>query len=136
MFNMRNPPGSAEINNAVNPAWRDLLMFAIRFVAWNITDSAEYVTDKSRNLTYEWNPRWKELTPGGGTYLSESDYSEPGWQQSFFRDKYERLVDIKRNWDPKSVFYATNAVGSEEWEVSETLLGHLPSQNSKLCREG
>jgi hypothetical protein len=135
MFNMRNPPGSASIDNAVNPAWRDILMFAIMFVTWNVTDSTEYVTQKSRNLTYEWNPRWKKLTPGGGTYMSESDYIEPDWQQSFHGDKYGRLYDIKQKWDPEGVFYAQNAVGSEDWQMSEILLGHLPSQNSRLCRK-
>ncbi|KAJ4305798.1 hypothetical protein N0V90_001330 [Kalmusia sp. IMI 367209] len=135
MFNMRNPPGSGSIDNAVNPAWRDVLLFAIMFVTWNATDSTDYVTQLSRNVTYEWNPRWKALTPGSGTYLSEADYIEPGWQESFHGAKYGRLLEIKRKWDPEGVFWASEAVGSEEWELSEVLLGHLPSQNSKLCRK-
>ncbi|KAF2004951.1 FAD binding domain-containing protein [Amniculicola lignicola CBS 123094] len=134
IFNMRNPPGSASIDNAVNPAWRSLLLFAIMFVTWNTTAPTPYVTELSRNLTYEWNPRWRALTPGSGTYMSESDYIEPNWQQSFHGDKYARLLKIKKTWDPEGVFYAQNAVGSEEWEMSEKILGHLPSQNSKLCR--
>jgi hypothetical protein len=137
LFNMRNPPGTGEIDNAVNPAWRRLLMFSIMFVTWNVTDPAPYVTQLSRNLTYEWNLRWKALTPGSGTYMSESDYIEPEWQRSFHGDKYERLLAIKKKWDPEGVFYATNAVGSEDWVLgngSALLLGHLPSQNSRLCR--
>lgn len=133
LFNMRNPPGSVQIDNAVNPAWRDVLMFAIMFVNWNVTDPAPYVEQLSRNLTYEWNPRWKALTPGSGTYMSESDYIEPSWQESFHGVKYPRLLSIKQKWDPKDVFYATNAVGSEKWQLGETIMGHLPSQNSKLC---
>ncbi|KAK4185687.1 FAD binding domain-containing protein [Podospora australis] len=138
LFNMRNgrPGANTElIDNAVNPAWRKVLMFAIMFVTWNVTDSPEYVTQLSRNLTYEWNPRWKALTPGGGTYMSESDYIEPNWQESFHGDKYPRLLEIKKKWDPLGVFYATNAVGSEEWVLGETIMGHLPSQNSRLCRK-
>ncbi|KAK5655061.1 hypothetical protein OQA88_5960 [Cercophora sp. LCS_1] len=135
LFNMRNPPGSELIDNAVNPAWRKVLMFAIMFVTWNVTDSPEYVTQLSRNLTYEWNPRWKKLTPGSGTYNSESDYIEPEWQQSFHGSKYPRLLEIKKKWDPEGVFYATNAIGSEEWVLGETIMGHLPSQNSRLCRK-
>ncbi|KAK0658324.1 FAD binding domain-containing protein [Cercophora samala] len=133
LFNMRNPPGSDQINNAVNPAWRDILGFAIMFVTWNVTDPEPYVTELSRNLTYEWNPRWRALTPGSGTYMSESDYIEPDWQESFHGDKYPRLVAIKQEWDPEDVFYATNAVGSEKWELGEEIMGHLPSQNSRLC---
>ncbi|KXX81405.1 6-hydroxy-D-nicotine oxidase [Madurella mycetomatis] len=136
MFNIRNPPGTSSIDNAVNPAWRDVLMFAIMFVTWNITDPESYVTQLSKNLTYEWNPRWKALTPGSGTYMSESDYIEPQWQTSFHREKYPRLLAIKKKWDPQGVFYATNAVGSEEWELEgEKIMGHLPSQNSRLCRK-
>ncbi|KAM7217021.1 FAD binding domain containing protein [Rhypophila decipiens] len=135
IFNIRNPPGTDKIDNAVNPAWRDVLMFAIMFVTWQVGDSAEYVTQLNRNLTYEWNPRWKALTPGGGTYMSESDYIEPNWQESFHGWKYKRLLEIKKTVDPWDVFYATNAVGSEEWELEGTLLGHLPSQNSRLCRK-
>ncbi|KAM7196818.1 6-hydroxy-D-nicotine oxidase [Rhypophila sp. PSN 637] len=120
MFNIRNPPGTDKIDNAVNPAWRDVLMFAIMFVTWQVGDSAEYVTQLNRNLTYEWNPR-------------ESDYIEPNWQESFHGWKYKRLLEIKKKVDPWDVFYATNAVGSEAWVLEGTLLGHLPSQNSRLC---
>jgi hypothetical protein len=135
LFNIRNPPGSEKVDNAVNPAWRKLLMFAIMFVTWSPSDSTEYVTQLNKNLTYEWNPRWTALTPGSGTYMSESDYIEPDWQQSFHGTNYARLYDLKQKWDPGSVFYAQNAVGSEDWEMSEMLLEHLPSQDSKLCRK-
>lgn len=135
LFNMRNPPGSELTDNAVNPAWRKMLMFAIMFVTWNVTDSTQHVTRLLRNLTYEWNPRWKTLTPTSGTYMPESDYIEPNWQESFHGSKYPRLLEIKKRWDPESVSYATNTVGSEEWMLGDTIMGHLPSQNSKLCRK-
>lgn len=135
MFNMRNPPGSEKINNAVNPAWRKVIMFAIMFTTWNTTSTPQVATELSRKLTYEWNPRWIRLTPGSGTYMSESDYIEPDWRRSFHGDKYERLYELKQKWDPDGVFYAQNAVGMEDWEMGEMLLGHLPSQNSKLCRK-
>lgn len=134
MFNIRNPPGAADIDNAVNPAWRDVLLFAIMFVTWNETAPVEQVERLSRNLTEVWNPTWKALTPGSGTYMSEADYIEPNWQDSFHGDKYAKLLEVKRKWDPDCVFWAREAVGSEAWEESEVLLGHLPSQNSKLCR--
>jgi len=135
LFNMRNPPGYEEkMDNAVNPAFRKMLMFAIPFVLWNTTDSADKVEALSRKLTFDWNPKLRALTPGSGTYMSESDYIEPERPQSFHGDKYARLYDLKQRWDPDGVFYAQNAVGSEDWFMSDELLNHLPSQNSKLCR--
>ena len=68
--------------------------------------------------------------------LSESDYIEPDFQQSFWGDKYERLRDLKKRLDPWDLFYAQNAVGSEDWEMSEFIFGILPSQNRRLCRKG
>lgn len=135
LFNMGSPPGAEAIDNAVNPAWRKSVMFAIMVAPWNLTDSTAHVEQLSRNLTEVWNAKWRALTPGSGTYMSESDYIEPGWQQSFHGSKYARLLDIKKRYDPLGVFYATNAVGSEEWELQGKLLGHLPSQDAKLCRK-
>ena len=68
--------------------------------------------------------------------MSECDYIKPRWQQSFFGDKYEKLLKLKKKWDPDSVFYATNAMGGEEWVLGELLMEHLPSQDSRLCRKG
>ncbi|KAK7192541.1 hypothetical protein DPSP01_006483 [Paraphaeosphaeria sporulosa] len=134
MFNMRNPPGAAAIDNAVLPAWRDVLLFAIMVVTWKETTPAPQVEALSRNLTEVWNPMWRALTPGSGTYLSEADYLEPGWQESFHGDKYGRLLRVKEKWDREGLFWSHRAVGSEAWEESEVLLGHLPSQNSRLCK--
>lgn len=135
LFNMGSPPSADVVDNAVNPAWRKSLLFAIMVAPWNVTDSPAYVESLSRNLTEVWNAKWRAMTPGSGTYMSESDYIEPGWQQSFHGSKYARLLEIKRKVDPLGVFYATNAVGSEDWELQGKLLGHLPSQDSRLCRK-
>lgn len=135
LFNMGSPPSAASVDNAVNPAWRSVRMFALMVAPWNVTDSPAYVEQLSRNLTEVWNAKWRALTPGGGTYMSESDYIEPGWQQSFHGTNYGRLLETKRRRDPEGVFYATNAVGSEDWELEGKLLGHLPSQDSRLCRK-
>lgn len=75
------------------------------------------------------------MSNGSGAYLSESDYIEPDFQHSFWGDKYERLYALKKKIDPWDVFYAQNAVGSEDFQMSENVFGILPSQNSRLCRK-
>jgi len=76
--------------------------------------------------------RWRDMSPGAGSYLGESDILEPDFEQSFYGTSYARLLEIKRRLDPKDVFFAQTAVGSEAWKVVTE--NGLPSGNGKLCR--
>ncbi|KAI0169579.1 FAD binding domain protein [Hypoxylon sp. FL1284] len=122
-------------DNAVNPAWRNTVLHAILASMWNATDSEANIKAASDRLTFDWMKRWRDVTPGAGSYMSEADYIEPDFTQAFFGSKYQRLYRLKQQYDPFSVFYAHTAVGSEDWHMSEMILGNLPSQNSKLCRK-
>jgi FAD/FMN-containing dehydrogenase len=51
-----------------------------------------------------------------GSYVSESDYFEPGWQQSFWgRRNHRRLAAVKERYDPQGLFFVYHGVGSEKW---------------------
>jgi FAD/FMN-containing dehydrogenase len=57
----------------------------------------------------------RDATPGTGSYVNETDYFEPDWQQSFWGENYQRLSEIKRRYDPEGLFYCHHCVGSEAW---------------------
>jgi FAD/FMN-containing dehydrogenase len=57
----------------------------------------------------------REATPGTGSYVNETDYFEPDWQQSFWGENYQRLLEVKRKYDPEGLFYCHHCVGSEGW---------------------
>jgi hypothetical protein len=57
----------------------------------------------------------RAATPGTGTYLNETDYFEPDWQRELWGDNYEKLLAIKRKYDPEGLFYCHHCVGSEAW---------------------
>jgi len=57
----------------------------------------------------------REATPGTGSYVNETDYFEPDWQQSFWGSNYPRLLEIKRRYDPDGLYYCHHCVGSEDW---------------------
>ncbi len=57
----------------------------------------------------------RDATPGSGSYVNEADYFEPDWQQSFWGENYQRLLEIKRKYDPEGLFYCHHCVGSEGW---------------------
>ncbi|KAL1845367.1 hypothetical protein VTK73DRAFT_619 [Phialemonium thermophilum] len=134
-FNIAANPKGGYPDNAVNPAWRETVMHCIVAALWNPAGSAADAKAASDTLTFDWMQRLRDVSPGAGAYMSESDYIEPNFQQAFWGSKYAKAYQLKQKWDPLGVFYAQNAVGSEDWKMSEMIMGNLPSQNSKLCRK-
>lgn len=126
----RTPP-----DNAVNPAWRDALAHLIFASTWTRTTDEATIKAASDKLTFDWMERIRDLTPSSGAYLGEADYIEPDFAQAFYGSNYPKLKQLKSKYDPLDVFYATNAVGSEKWELQGRVLENLPSQNSRLCRK-
>ncbi len=49
------------------------------------------------------------------SYVNETNYFEPGWQQAFWGQNYPRLAEIKRKYDPDGLFFVHHGVGSEGW---------------------
>ncbi|KAI6093178.1 FAD binding domain protein [Hypoxylon rubiginosum] len=133
-FNIAPAPKGGYPDNGVNPAWRNTVLHAIMATLWNATSPEAEIKSTSDKLTFDWMQRWRDVSPGSGSYLSEADYIEPNFTQAFYGSKYPKLYRLKQLYDPFGVFYAHTAVGSEDWQMSETILGNLPSQNSRLCR--
>jgi FAD/FMN-containing dehydrogenase len=52
-----------------------------------------------------------------GSYVSESNYFEKQWQQSYWGSNYARLKEIKKKYDPDGLFFVHNGVGSEQWSA-------------------
>ncbi len=57
----------------------------------------------------------RKLAPNGGSYVSESNFFERSWQQSFWGSNYPRLQAVKAKYDPEGLFFVHHGVGSEEW---------------------
>jgi FAD/FMN-containing dehydrogenase len=58
-----------------------------------------------------------KVTPEAGSYVSESDFFQPAWQQAFWGLNYPRLAAIKKKYDPDGLFFVHHGVGSEEWSA-------------------
>jgi hypothetical protein len=84
-------------------------------------------TAMQQTITNDLLPSLERLSPGGGAYLNEADPNQVDWQQTFYGDKYHTLLEIKRKYDPHSLFYAFKGVGSEAW---------LNAEDGRLCRPG
>jgi hypothetical protein len=60
------------------------------------------------------NPAWGKTT----VHLSKW----PSFQQAFWGENYERLLEIKTRVDPEDVFWCKPCVGKERWEEVENML--------------
>lgn len=127
--------GVAGGSNAVLPAWREACMQIALPRTWgshNQTQKEAITTDLRSNAVQG----LRNLAPDMGAYASEADPTEPNWQRTFYGENYERLLALKKNWDPHGVFWYKNGVGSELWEPKgphgiENGVGQNPVQ---LCR--
>jgi FAD/FMN-containing dehydrogenase len=57
----------------------------------------------------------RKLVPDAGSYVSESNFFESGWQRSFWGANYPRLQAVKAKYDPDGMFFVHHGVGSDDW---------------------
>ncbi|KAK4119144.1 FAD-binding domain-containing protein [Parathielavia appendiculata] len=119
-------------DSAVHEAWRATALHAILNEVQPEGITAEEARGRDARVQ-AYVDRWQELMPDAGAYMNEGDPAESNWQDRFYGSHYQRLLGIKREWDPWGVFWARTTVGSEEWAVI-TLDGYPAGQNGRLCR--
>ena len=59
----------------------------------------------------------RKLLPRVGSYVWETDYFQPHWQEAFWGENYERLLAVKNKYDPDGLFFLHHGVGSEDWSA-------------------
>jgi len=72
---------------------------------------------KAAGRVHQCMDRLRAIVPNAGSYVSESNYFEQGWQHSYWGSNYARLADIKRKYDPDGLFFVHHGVGSEQWSA-------------------
>lgn len=57
------------------------------------------------------------LLSAPASYVAESDFFEPRWQDAFWGGNYPRLLAVKDAYDPDGLFIVHHGVGSERWSA-------------------
>ena len=136
---------SGNPDNAVHPAFRTTVLHMQGYEVGAYWDGINTITGDDNGMEdlarrhdrlQEWMQTWRDITPGSGAYMNEGDMQEPDWKDAFYGSNYERLVDVKREWDPEGVFWAISGVGSDEWVVRGSGGGRdgLYTQDGRMCR--
>jgi FAD/FMN-containing dehydrogenase len=115
---------AAARNTATNPAVLDA--FALAIIATGGPAAFPGVPGDGPDLTiarrharavYSAMDELLKVARNPGSYVSESDFFERSWQQSFWGSNYPRLAVVKRKYDPAGLFFVHHGVGSEEWSA-------------------
>jgi FAD/FMN-containing dehydrogenase len=59
----------------------------------------------------------RKLLPRVASYVWETDFFQPNWQDAFWGENYARLRAIKQKYDPDGLFFLHHGVGSEDWSA-------------------
>jgi len=59
----------------------------------------------------------RQLLPRPASYVWETDFFQPDWQEAFWGENYPRLRAIKDKYDPEGLFFLHHGVGSEDWSA-------------------
>jgi FAD/FMN-containing dehydrogenase len=57
----------------------------------------------------------RTVASNSGAYVSESNFFESDFEQSYWGTNHARLAQIKKKYDPYGLFFVHNGVGSERW---------------------
>lgn len=113
--------------SGVNPAWRQTYVHNIVARGWAPGSSNATIQAIYEDITYNKTQAMKNLAPDTGCYMNEADRFDPEYTRDFYGKHFGRLSQIKRQYDPESVFYCPTCVGSEMWTVQS---------NGQLCWRG
>ena len=110
--------GNTPASNSVLPAWRDSLYTLSAGVGFiSNTSTAELQIAQAK--VNSWQNLFKPVTPGGGAYMNEATWNDPDYKEDYFGENYEKLLQIKRKYDPNFALWQHTSVGSDAyWEVA------------------
>lgn len=124
---VRNTP--VDRRGALLPAWQDAYL---HFIANNgdidttnktpqaaLEDAAVFYEERTEKMWREWNPE-------GGAYMNEANAFNAEFKHDFYGGNYQRLLDIKKKFDPQESLYVLSGVGSDGWDYN--------LDTGKLCR--
>jgi hypothetical protein len=99
-----------EEKTSAHPAWRSALWHAVYLGGWTKGTSIATQQEIIERINDSAQPL-RSLTPGGGAYLNEDSILVEDWQSTFYGKHYDRLLEIKNQYDPTHLFDCYKCVG-------------------------
>ncbi|KAI1460692.1 FAD-binding domain-containing protein [Annulohypoxylon moriforme] len=117
-INVTHSRGNSDTPNAVLPAWRDALYTLNVGIGFDAdAPTTELVAVQAK--VNAWQALFTPLTPGGGGYMNEATYDDPSWKEDYYGANYDRLLSIKKKYDPGFALWQHTSVGTDAfWELN------------------
>ncbi|KAH8925843.1 FAD-binding domain-containing protein [Atractiella rhizophila] len=117
--NFLNVPGGAVMNQpssamALNPAWRTAISHTVWYANWDQGATLAQQTAIRATGSIQLND-FTNIIGSEAAYINESDPDDLSWPNNYFGDdaNYQKLLSIKKKYDPNHYFTCTGCVGSE-----------------------
>ncbi|CAE6452591.1 unnamed protein product, partial [Rhizoctonia solani] len=107
---------ATEGETSITPVWRDAIWHAVVLADWAYDGSTVAARLAYTQAGLAIAPL-RLLTPGGSSYQNEGDVYEPNWETSFWGSNYDRLLKLKRQFDPDGLLDCWHCVG---WKGTKT----------------
>ncbi|KAL4747005.1 hypothetical protein BDW72DRAFT_197163 [Aspergillus terricola var. indicus] len=122
LFGLQGGPGTAKTpedrRGSAHPAWRAAYVHLMTYDApVNATiDAAEALATGTEWYEMNIEPVWRNWAPGGGSYANEGNVFSSTWKEDFYGENYDRLVEIKRKYDPTESLFVWGGIESDTWD--------------------
>lgn len=121
-----NVPG--HMRGAVNPVWRSTYLHVMSYsVPLDSTLAPKAALARAATWAEDHTESaWRKWAPNTGSYMNEGNPFNSHWKHDFYGVHYERLLAVKRKYDPTESLYVLTGVGSDGWEYD--------LDSGRLCR--
>ncbi|KAH7231735.1 uncharacterized protein BKA55DRAFT_695977 [Fusarium redolens] len=93
---------SQDMRGGLNPAWRQAYLHVLSTGA-KLNETNPNIQDDS----------W---APGSGSYINKANPFNKNFKEDFYGASYDRLLEVKQEYDPTNSLYVLSGVGSDKWQ--------------------
>ncbi|KAE8374853.1 hypothetical protein BDV26DRAFT_300012 [Aspergillus bertholletiae] len=106
-------------STSATPAWRSAIWELGSGTAWAWNSTLETRQQKIAGLQ-NMTATLEEITPGSGAYSCEANPFTEDWQEAWWGENYEPLVNIKNKYDPNRLLNCWKCIGWEESDAKSS----------------
>ncbi|KAK4870781.1 hypothetical protein LT330_000018 [Penicillium expansum] len=106
-----------EMRGSVLPAWRQAYAHVMTYGALiNATgDPSESLKSGAEYYETVKESVWRKWAPNTDAYMNEGNPFSTTWKQDFYGENYDKLLEIKRKYDPSESLFIWSGLGSDMW---------------------